>query len=50
MTTDEQATCGECGHESKASETILALDGNGRRCADFDACHERKEAASSFAA
>ena len=50
MTTEEQVTCRECGHVNSKTETITALDGEGRRCADLDACHERKEEAASFAA
>ncbi|HTJ27257.1 MAG TPA: hypothetical protein VMA36_13940 [Candidatus Limnocylindria bacterium] len=42
-------TCDECGHAIDPAETIPALDGKGRRCADFDACDDRKEARSSFA-
>jgi hypothetical protein len=30
------------------TETIPALDGSGRRCVDYDACDERKEARSGF--
>lgn len=42
-------TCDECGHAIEADQTIPALDGKGRRCADFDACDDRKEAHSGFA-
>ena len=52
MTTTEvrPTTCVECGHRTSLAETIPALDGSSRRCADQDACHDRKEARSSFAA
>jgi hypothetical protein len=43
------ATCAECGHAIDHAETIPALDGQGRRCADFDGCDDRKEARSGFA-
>jgi hypothetical protein len=40
--------CAECGRSVVMTETIPALDGSGRRCADYDACDERKEARSGF--
>jgi hypothetical protein len=42
-------TCDECGCPIDPAETIPALDGKGRRCADFDACDDRKEARTGFA-
>jgi hypothetical protein len=41
-------TCDECGYALDSRETIPSLDGKGRRCADFDACDDRKEARSGF--
>jgi hypothetical protein len=40
--------CDECGHENDPRATIPALDGRGRRCADQDECHDRKESRSAF--
>ena len=40
--------CLECGHRGDASTMIIALDGVGRRCADQDSCHDRKEERSGF--
>jgi hypothetical protein len=55
MTTSTQTVpaathCAECGHSADANSTIPALDGRGRRCADQDACHDRKESRSAFSA
>jgi hypothetical protein len=41
-------TCAECDQPLDPAETIPALDGVGRRCADFDACDDRKEARTGF--
>jgi hypothetical protein len=41
-------TCAECDQPVDPAETIPALDGVGRRCADFDACDDRKEARTGF--
>ena len=40
--------CVECGHPADLSATIPALDGTNRRCADHDACEERKESHAAF--
>jgi hypothetical protein len=44
----ESTRCAECGHPGDLSSTIPALDGQGRRCADDERCHDRKEARSAF--
>jgi hypothetical protein len=43
-------TCAECGRSVDAAAVIPAIDRPGVRCADFEACHDRKEARSAFAA
>ena len=45
----EVLPCAECGHPGDLATTIPALDGRGRRCADQESCHDRKEARSAFA-
>jgi len=53
ISTDEgpaMTRCAECGHSNDPRATIPALDGHGRRCADQDACHDRKESRSAFSA
>ena len=40
--------CAECGHCGEPDATIPALDGINRRCADHDACEERKESRAAF--
>ena len=45
---DDRTTCVECGDTVSLAQTVVALDGSARRCADDDACHDRKEARSSF--
>lgn len=44
----ETTRCAECGHPGDSTEMIPALDGRGRRCADHELCHDRKEARSAF--
>ena len=46
----EPARCVECGHPAGQAATIPALDGRGRRCANQEDCHDRKEARSAFSA
>ncbi len=40
--------CVECGHPGDLAVTIPALDGTNRRCADYDACEDRKESHAAF--
>lgn len=44
----ETTRCAECGHPGDSTRMIPALDGRGRRCADHELCHDRKEARSAF--
>ncbi len=47
---EERTACAECGHNVPLDATVAAFDGRARRCADDDACHDRKEARSAFSA
>lgn len=47
---EDLATCAECGRMVPFDDTVPAIDGSERRCADDEACNDRKEARSSFTA